>query len=96
MENVNFNNEQVATLCNRYHVKTMRVFGSVARNEATSESDIDLLATFSKPISLWQLVCLERKLSFVLGRKVDLLTTKSISPYLRARIIKEARPIYAA
>jgi predicted nucleotidyltransferase len=96
MENVNFNNERVAALCNRYHPKTLRVFGSVARNEATSESDIDLLVTFSKPISLLQLVCLEQELSSVLGRKVDLLTTKSMSPYLRARIIKEARPIYAA
>jgi predicted nucleotidyltransferase len=51
MENVNFNNERVAALCNRYHPKTLRVFGSVARNEATSESDIDLLVTFSKTVA---------------------------------------------
>ena len=96
MNTINFNTEAVLTICNRYHVKTLRVFGSGARGEMTAESDLDLLATFSKPISLLQMVGLERELSAIIGRKVDLLTTKSVSPYLRNRIIKESRPIYAA
>ncbi|HMD13322.1 MAG TPA: nucleotidyltransferase domain-containing protein, partial [Bacteroidota bacterium] len=58
--------------------------------------DVDLLVTFSQPTSLLQMVRLERELSSILGRKVDLLTAKSISPYLRNRILKESRPIYAA
>ena len=96
MNTINFNTEAVLTICNRYHVKTLRVFGSVARGEMKAESDIDLLVTFSKPISLLKMVGLERELSATIGRKVDLLTTKSVSPYLRNRIVKESRPIYAA
>jgi hypothetical protein len=96
MNTINFNTEAVLTICNRYHVKTLRVFGSVARGEIKAESDVDLLVTFSKPTSLLQMVGLERELSATFGRKVDLLTTKSVSPYLRNRIVKESRPIYAA
>jgi len=96
MSELNFNIKQVSAVCDRYHVKSLRVFGSAARGETQVESDIDLLATFSKPISLLQMVRFERELSSVLGRKVDLLTTKSVSPYLRNRILKESRPIYAA
>ena len=96
MNQINFNTEAILAICNRYHVKTLRVFGSVARGEVRAESDIDLLVTFSKPTSLVQMVGLERELSATIGRKVDLLTTKSVSPYLRNRILKESRPIYAA
>jgi uncharacterized protein len=96
MNTINFNTEAVLTICNGYHVKTLRVFGSVARGEIKVESDVDLLVTFSKPTSLLKMVGLERELSATIGRKVDLLTTKSVSPYLRNRILKESRPIYAA
>ena len=96
MNKINFNTEALLTICHRYHVKTLRVFGSVARGEIMAESDVDLLVTFSKPTSLLQMVGLERELSATIGRKVDLLTDKSISPYLRNRILKESRPIYAA
>jgi hypothetical protein len=95
MNQIDFNNEQVITLYNKYHVKTLRIFGSMARGESRIDSDVDLLVTFSKPISLLQMVGLERELSTIIGRKVDLLTTKSVSRYLRNRILKESRQIYA-
>jgi len=72
------------------------VFGSMARGEATEQSDIDLLVKFSKRKSLLALVRLERELSAALGRKVDLLTEAAISPYLRDRIKREIRVIYEA
>jgi len=96
MNEFKLNIDKVSALCDQYHVKTLRVFGSVARGDAGINSDIDLLATFSKPISLLQMVQLERELSRAMGRKVDLLTSKSVSPYLRSRILKASRPIYAA
>jgi hypothetical protein len=88
--------DEVAGICKKYHVASISVFGSAAREEATTESDIDLLVTFSQPTSLLQMVALERELSEVLGRKVDLLTEASLSPYLRDRILKERRLVYAA
>lgn len=96
MNQINFNTEEILALCRKYHVKTLRVFGSMARGELRPESDLDLLVTFSKPTSLLQMVRLERELSAIIGRKVDLLTAKSVSPYLRNRILKESRPVYAA
>jgi len=72
------------------------IFGSMARGEATEQSDIDLLVRFSKRKSLLALVRLEREASAVLGRKVDLLTEAAISPYLRDRIKRELRVIYEA
>lgn len=96
MNQTNFNSPEILALCRKYHVKTLRIFGSVARGDARTDSDVDLLVTFSKPISLLRMVGLEREISAILGRNVDLLTAKSVSPYLRSRILKESRPVYAA
>jgi hypothetical protein len=96
MDQINLNNIEAVSLYNKYHVKTLRIFGSWARGESRTDSDIDLLVTFSKPISLLQMVGLERELSTITGRKIELLTIKSVSRYLRKRILKESRQIYAA
>ena len=88
--------DEVQRIAAKHGARNIRVFGSVARGEIKAESDVDLLVTFSKPTSLLKMVGLERELSATIGRKVDLLTTKSVSPYLRNRILKESRPIYAA
>ena len=72
------------------------IFGSMARGEATDKSDIDLLVKFSKRKSLLALVKLERELSTILGRKVDLLTEAAISPYLREQIMHDLQVIYEA
>jgi len=72
------------------------VFGSMARGEATDQSDIDLLVRFSKRKSLLALVKLERELSAALGRGVELLTEQAISPYLREIIQQELKVLYEA
>jgi uncharacterized protein len=95
MDQINLNNAEALSLYQKYHVKTLRIFGSMARGESRIDSDVDLLVTFSKPVSLLQLVGLERELSAIIGRKIDLLTTKSVSRYLRNSILKESRQIYA-
>lgn len=96
MNRMNFHSAEISALCDKYHVKSVRIFGSMARSQSNHNSDIDLLVTFSKPTSLLQMVKLERELSAIIGRKVDLLTLKSVSPYLRTRILKESLPLYAA
>ena len=83
-------------LCRQNDVTKLEVFGSAARGEAHSGSDIDLLVQFSKRKSLLALVSLERRMSAALGRKVDLLTEAAISPYLRERINRDRRTIYEA
>ena len=75
-------------------VRKIAIFGSYVRGEEKSGSDIDVIVEFSERKSLLELVRIERELSEVLGIKVDLLTEKSISPYLIGSIRKEMEVIY--
>ena len=70
------------------------IFGSYSRGEETKNSDIDILVVFSDRKSLFDLVEIEDELEELLGIKVDLLTEKSISPYLIDDIRKEMVVIY--
>jgi predicted nucleotidyltransferase len=72
-----------------YSVKTMGVFGSVARDEQTRQSDIDLLVEFSKPVGFVTFMRLENFLSERLGNKVDLVTPDSLKPVIRQDVLSE-------
>lgn len=86
--------ERVEEICRRNDIDSLLLFGSVARGEETEESDVDLLVRFARPKSLLDLVRIEREFSEALGRRVDLLTEGSLSPYLRERILGEAAVLY--
>jgi predicted nucleotidyltransferase len=87
---------KVRTICTKYGVKSLAVFGSYARGEARSDSDLDMLVSFSGRASLLTLVALERELTELLGRPVDLQTEAGLSPYLRDRILRERQVVYAS
>jgi hypothetical protein len=72
-----------------YSVKTIGVFGSVARNEQTGKSDIDLLVEFSKPVGFVTFMRLENFLSEQLGKQVDLVTSDSLKPVIRQDVLAE-------
>ncbi len=72
-----------------YSVQTIGVFGSVARNEQTGESDIDLLVEFSKPVGFVTFMRLENFLSEQLGKQVDLVTSDSLKPVIRQDVLSE-------
>jgi predicted nucleotidyltransferase len=96
MGTLTFDSAKLIEICRNNDAAMVGVFGSVARGEATDQSDIDLLLRFSKRKSLLALVKLERELSSALGRKVELLTESAISPYLRDRIKRELKVLYEA
>jgi predicted nucleotidyltransferase len=85
---------KVEPLLEKNRVKFAGVFGSFARGEETAESDVDLLVDFRSPKSLLELVALERELSETLRRKVDLVTEKSLSPYLKDAVLRDLRVFY--
>jgi uncharacterized protein len=91
---VKINQSRLAELCQKHDVRLLKLFGSAARGEDTTESDIDLLVEFEGQKSLFDLIGLEMELTEFLGRKVDLLTERSLSPYLRDRILASAAVIY--
>jgi uncharacterized protein len=72
-----------------YSVKTIGVFGSVARSEETEQSDIDLLVEFSKPVGFVTFMRLENFLSERLGERVDLVTSDSLKPVIRKDVLAE-------
>ena len=69
--------------------RKISIFGSYVRGEETPQSDIDIIVEFTERKSLLEIVGIEQELSEKLGIKVDLLSEKSISPYLIDRIKKE-------
>jgi uncharacterized protein len=77
---------EVAT---EYSVKNIGVFGSVARNEQTEQSDIDLLVEFSKPVGFVTFMRLEQFLSKRLGTRVDLVTPDALKPVIRQDVLAE-------
>ncbi len=85
---------RITPLLKKHGVKKVAIFGSYARGEEKPKSDIDILVEFSERKSLLDIVGIEQELSDALGMKVDLLTEKSISPYLIGRIKKEMKVIY--
>lgn len=91
-----FDKNKLIEICRQNGVRSMSLFGSIARGEETPESDIDLLVVFKEDKSLLKLVRFERELSQALGRPVDLLTEAAISPYLREQIFREKTVLYEA
>jgi len=86
--------EKISQVLKDQGAKKIAVFGSYVRSEEKPGSDIDVLVHFSKRKSLLELVRIERQLSETLGIKVDLLTEKSISPYLIDTIKQQMEVIY--
>ena len=73
--------------------RSLRVFGSVAREEASDSSDVDFLVELEPGRSLFDLGGLSADLQALLGRKVDIAEVKGLSPHLRERVLQEAIPL---
>ncbi|MEW6482160.1 MAG: nucleotidyltransferase family protein [bacterium] len=72
-----------------YFIKQIGVFGSYIRREEESESDLDILVEFYKPIDIFKFMELERFLSQELNIKVDLVSKKALKPFIGREILKE-------
>lgn len=81
--------ENLDHLVTQFHVKTIGLFGSYAREEASEISDVDILVEFSKPITLFEFVNLEDFLSGIIGRKVDLVTKTGLKPLIKPRVLED-------
>ena len=85
--------DQIMRLAARYGVERMRIFGSLARGQATPESDIDFLVAFRRGKTLLDLIGFKQDLENLLGQKVDVVSEGGVSPHLRNRIFGEAVPL---
>ena len=72
-------------------VKSLSLFGSLARDEATDHSDVDLLVEFDRPIGLFQFIRVQQYLQEVLGvDRVDLVMLDALHEELRDDILRDA------
>ena len=85
--------EQLPTLRSRWGVASLEIFGSRARGDARSDSDLDVLVTLEKPIGLFQFVELEEHLTELLGVKVDMVQRSALKPNIGEQILAEAIPV---
>jgi uncharacterized protein len=85
--------EEILRLAGQRGAHSLRVFGSVARNEANENSDLDLLVTWEPGRSLLDHAGLVQDLEDLLGIKVHIGTEKSLHSYVRERILREATPL---
>jgi predicted nucleotidyltransferase len=90
--------DALASICRRYGVRRLSLFGSVLRPDFDAESDVDMLVEFlpGHRIGLFALASMERELTALLGRKVDLRTPNDLSPYFRDAVVHSAVEQYAA
>jgi len=77
-------------------VDHLTLFGSVARDEAGVDSDVDLLATFNKAkaLSLLKVIAIQRKISEILGCPVDLGSKTAVKPRLKPHIEEDLIDVF--
>lgn len=83
--------EEIRRIARHHGAHRVRVFGSRARGEAGTSSDVDLLVDFEPGRDLLDLVALKQDLEQLLGCHVDVVEEEGLSPYLRQRVVEEAR-----
>ncbi len=91
---------QLSAFCRRWKIAGLELFGSALRDDFRPDSDVDLLVSFA-PEADWGLldhVAMQRELSTLLGREVDLITREAVeqsqNPIRREAILRSARPLH--
>ena len=87
--------EKMPELHQRYGVKALGIFGSCVHGRQTKRSDLDLLVEFDEQstVTLVGFVALERELSALLDRRVDLVEREPLKPVIGKRILSEVLPV---
>jgi len=85
--------ETVREVGERFGIRNIRVFGSLARGEAGPESDVDLLVEYVPGKGGFAFVDFCEAVEKLLGRKVDVVTDKSLPPLIRDRVLAQAVPL---
>lgn len=90
--------DRIADFCRRHGIRRLALFGSVLRDDFGPESDLDVLVEFlpETRVGLFGIAAMQRELSEIIGRRVDLRTPGDLSRYFRDRVLKEAIEQYAA
>lgn len=90
---VRMHREAILALAERHGARDVRIFGSVARGDASPQSDIDFLVEPHRDRTLLDWSAFWQDLERLLGRPVDVATEKSLRPEIRVRAVKDVLPL---
>ncbi len=94
---ITIDHARLAEFCRINHIRKLALFGSILRDDFRRDSDVDVLVEFENGhVPGLKFFALERELSELVGRKVDLNTPNFLSPYFRGRVLAEAEVQYVA
>lgn len=82
--------EKKQYLSEHFYVSKIGIFGSYSRNEQTTESDIDILVEFSKPVG-FEFLDLKEYLEELFDKRVDLVTINALKPIMKDEILNEVQ-----
>lgn len=85
--------QAILEITRRHGARSVRLFGSFVRGEQRPDSDLDILVELEFGRDLFDLIELKQELEAKLHRRVDVLTEKGLSPYIRDEVLREARPL---
>ncbi len=85
--------EEILRIAAKHGAYNVRIFGSFARGDAGPDSDVDFLINAGPKRTPWFPGGLVADLEDLLGRRVDVVTESALYPFLRDRILREARPL---
>lgn len=83
-------NDNMEYFTEKYFINKFLLFGSYAKNQQTSESDIDLLVDFNEPIDMFDFIDLQEYLTKLFNKRIDLGTPNSLKNFIKDSILKEA------
>lgn len=89
--------DRLAAFCKQHHIRRLALFGSVLSERFRSDSDVDVLVEFEpgQVVGLLRKAGIERELSELLARQVDLRTPADLSRYFRDEVLASAEVHYA-
>jgi predicted nucleotidyltransferase len=94
---ITIDHTRLAEFCRINHIRKLALFGSILRDDFRPDSDLDVLVEFEHGhVPGLKFFALERELSELLDRKVDLNTPNFLSPHFRGRVLAEAEVQYVA
>lgn len=96
MPQFHLDTQTLVKVAKQHRLAYLAVFGSYARGEATAQSDVDLVARFGRPVTLFEVLDVQHEMEDVLGLDVDLIVEEAVvpHPFVREQIMKEAVVLY--
>lgn len=96
VRNINISDNAFAEFCQKHHIRKLALFGSVLRDDFSTESDVDVLVTYDPTCPVgFRIFDMEDELSSMFGnRRVDIVNEKYLNPRIRERILGEAQVRY--